>query len=94
MNEGDDLLTLFAAGNTYNPCLVILRDKGYLLNAEVDEDRLIWSAQKAGLECGATSPPELLGMVILAETFGRGWQAEMPDIFGEVLRGATNSPDE
>ena len=77
---------IHVAGNTFNPCLIILRQKGWTLRAETDGDRLIWSALRNGVECSAFSPPELLGIVTLAETFGRDWNRQEPDIFGEILR--------
>src|SRR5215469_8364167 len=62
---------IVAAGNTYNPCLLVLRQKGYLLSAEEGGELTLWEAKKDGLSFAGLSPPELLGIVALWERFGR-----------------------
>jgi hypothetical protein len=84
---------LIAAGNTYNPSLIVLRDKGYILSAEaLDEDRLLWNAEKDGHKCKGYSPPELLGIVVLWESLGEGWNQQMPDILGELFDRTEGNP--
>lgn len=78
--------SLVAAGNTYNPCLLILRAKGFRVWAEEEHGKLFWNAEKEGLGMLAYSPPELLGIVTLWETMGENWNQQQPDIIGEVLR--------
>lgn len=51
------------AGNTYNPSLLVLQNKGYRLWAENDEDRMLWNAEKDDAVYTGYSPPELLGLV-------------------------------
>jgi hypothetical protein len=81
---------LTASGNTYNPCLLILRGKGYALSAEQSDDRFIWSAEKAGHAFAAYSPPELLGLVVLWETHGADWNRQQPNIMGQILEESSN----
>ncbi len=76
--------SLVAAGNTYNPCLVVLRDKGYDLSVEEADDDMLWSAQKGRHRFMGYSPPELLGLVVMWEHLGEDWNQQDPDILGEV----------
>ncbi|ADG66885.1 hypothetical protein Plim_1045 [Planctopirus limnophila DSM 3776] len=80
-------LNITAAGNTYNPCLIVLKDKGYELYADCSEnDTTVWYAKKPGLRLSGFSPPELLGIVILAETFGDDWNQQEPNVIREIPR--------
>jgi hypothetical protein len=76
--------SLVASGNTYNPCLIVLRDKGYELWLEKGEDRSLWCARKDGQSFLAYSGPELLGLVTLWEHLGEGWNRQDPDILDEL----------
>ena len=76
---------LIAAGNTYNPCLLILKSKGYEVSAEELSQSLLWSASKANHCCSAYSPPELLGIVVLWETFGTNWSEQEPYLIGDIM---------
>lgn len=76
---------IILAGNTYNPCLVVLRQKGYRLWVEGRKDRNIWCARKAHREFAAYSAPELLGLVAMWEARGDDWQTSQPDIYSELL---------
>ncbi len=78
-------LGIHAAGNTYNPCLLILAVKGYGLSSEELEDGMIYSAEKGENRFSGFSPPELLGIVVLGETFGEDWNRQLPDILADVL---------
>lgn len=63
------------AGNTQNPALIILSEKGYRLWVEEHVDRsLSWNADKGGRLFSATDPVELLGLVCLWELRGDSWQ--------------------
>jgi hypothetical protein len=42
--------SLVAAGNTYNPSLIVLRSKGYDLAGEEGEKSMLWFARK-GTHC-------------------------------------------
>jgi len=75
---------LIAAGNTYNPCLLLLRDKGYQLSAEESGERLLWNASRDNHSFTAYSPPELLGIVVLWENFGDHWNRQDPNLIGEL----------
>jgi hypothetical protein len=77
---------LVAAGNSYNPALIVLRDKGYKVWAEVDGDGLLWCATRDDREFMGYSPPELLGICCVWETLGEGWNIQEPNLFKELTR--------
>lgn len=78
--------SLVAAGNTYNPSLIVLRSKGYELRIEQDEEgRSVYLARKDGREFTGYSAPELLGLVTLWENLGDDWNRQKPDLLGELL---------
>ncbi len=78
--------SLVAAGNTTNPCLHVLRSKGYELRIEQDEDgHTSYLARKDRREFLAFSAAELLGLVALCELMGDDWNKQDPDILGELL---------
>ena len=80
---------LVAAGNTYNPSLLLLRQKGYQLQAEESGEKVFWRAFKGEDSFLAYSPPELLGIVMLWETFGRDWNQQEPNLLGDLLGSAS-----
>jgi hypothetical protein len=76
--------SLVASGNTYNPSLIVLRDKGYDLWLEPGENGSLWCARKGDQSFLAYSGPELLGLVVLWEQLGETWNRQVPDILGEL----------
>ena len=76
--------SLVASGNTYNPCLLVLRDKGYDLWLEKSEEGSLWCARKGDQQFLAYSGPELLGLVVLWEHYGESWNRQSPDIYGDL----------
>ena len=76
--------SLVASGNTYNPSLIVLRQKGYDLWLEKAEDGSLWWAKKGDQCFLAYSGPELLGLVVLWEHLGENWNQQRPDILGEL----------
>lgn len=82
--------SLISYGNTYNPCLLLLREKGYELAAEDTGERMLWYAHKSEHTCMATSPPELLGIVVLWESFGQDWNKQHPNLLGELCEQASD----
>lgn len=86
MTESESIV---AAGNTYNPCLLILRGKGYELSAEESGERLLWNAKKDSHSFMGYSPPELLGIVVLWESYGTNWNQQRPDLIGEITENAS-----
>lgn len=86
-------VNIVAAGNTYNPCLLLLQGKGYQLQAEESGERVLWMARKDDNSFLAYSPPELLGLVILGESFGAEWNRQQPNLLGEVLEQASEDQD-
>jgi hypothetical protein len=80
-------VTLVASGNTYNPSLLALREKGYdvWLESSGDDDRSLWCARKDDHSFLAYSGPELLGLVALHEHFGDDWNRQEPDLYGQLI---------
>jgi hypothetical protein len=54
---------IFAAGNTWNPCLIVLSSLGFDLRVVAFPDVNYWCATRAELTYFATAPTELLGAV-------------------------------
>ncbi len=77
--------SLVASGNTYNPSLIVLRDKGYEIWLEKGENGSLWCARKGDQDFLAYSGPELLGLVALWEHLGDAWNQQRPDIYGELM---------
>ena len=76
---------LIASGNTYNPCLLVLRQKGYRLWLEKGENGSLWCAGKDDQSFLAYNGPELLGLIVLWEQFGNDWNKQTPDLYSELL---------
>ena len=76
---------LVASGNTYNPSLTVLRNKGYELWLEKGEDGSLWCARKGEQSFLAYNGPELLGLVTLWESLGEDWNQQRPDIYSELI---------
>lgn len=76
---------LVASGNTYNPSLIVLRQKGYELWLEKGENGSLWCARKGDKSFLAYTGPELLGLVVLWEHLGASWNQQKPDIYGELI---------
>ena len=83
--ETQDESSLVAAGNTYNPSLIVLRNKGYDLWLEKEDNRSLWCAKKGKQSFLAYSGPKLLGLVVLWEDLGANWNQQRPDILSELL---------
>ena len=67
---------LVASGNTHNPSLIVLRQKGYELWLEKDEKGSLWCAKKEDQSFLAYTGPELLGLVVLWEHLGKNWNQQ------------------
>ena len=76
---------LVASGNTYNPSLVVLRQKGYDLWLESGADGNLWCAKKGDQKFLAYTGPELLGLVALWEQLGENWNQQQPDVYSELI---------
>ncbi|HEU5118027.1 MAG TPA: hypothetical protein VFT74_15490 [Isosphaeraceae bacterium] len=82
MDRPDNLI---AYGNTYNPSLLILQEKGYQISAEEGENSMTGYALKDSVTLTACSPPELLGLATLWECFGETWNRQEPGLLEKVL---------
>ena len=76
---------LVASGNTYNPSLIVLRQKGYDVWLEKGHSGSLWCAKKGDQSFLAYTGPELLGLVVLWEHLGKNWNQQKPDIYGELI---------
>ena len=77
--------SLVACGNSCNPCLIVLRQKGYELWLEKGDDGNLWCAKKGDQRFLAYTGPELLGVVALWENLGSNWNQQQPDVYGELV---------
>jgi hypothetical protein len=77
--------SLVASGNTYNPSLIVLRNKGYDLWLEKGDNGSLWFAKKGTQSFLAYTGPELLGLVAMWESLGENWNQQQPDILGELF---------
>jgi hypothetical protein len=90
---GETLISLVASGNTYNPSLLVLREKGYDLWLEKGADeRSLWCARKGLQSFLAYSGPELLGLVVLWEHLGTDWNRQEPDVYSELIDKMDDEP--
>lgn len=79
--------TLTSAGNTDNPSLFLLQQKGYRLERIIEGDRSQFAAYKDGRGFLGSSGSELLGLVTLWERLGDSWREKalaMPDLLDEI----------
>jgi hypothetical protein len=76
---------LVASGNTYNPSLIVLRQKGYDRWLEKGENGSLWCAKKGEHSFMAYTGPELLGLAVLREHLGENWNQQQPDVYGELI---------
>jgi hypothetical protein len=76
---------LVASGNTYNPSLIVLRQKGYEIWLEKADNGSLWCAKKGEQSFLAYTGPELLGLVVLWEHLGKNWNQQQPDIYGDLI---------
>lgn len=84
--------TIAEAGNLYNPCLVVLKSRGYRLSTEEGENTCYWIARTDSHEFAATSPMALLGITSMWETLGDEWNsAEQEDILDNVFATDANN---
>lgn len=91
MPDSDYPANIRIAGNTSNPCLLALREKGYALKrwfikTGQDEYSGNFDAEKNGRCFSATNPVELLGLVAMCEVRGDDWQTKMgeADVYDEL----------
>lgn len=80
---------LSSAASTTNPCLLLVRDKGFRLRMTRERRpggrvRCIYIAEKEELRFAADSGPELLGLVALWESYGAHWNRQEPDVFDNI----------
>ena len=62
MASAETAVSLVASGNTTNPCLIVLRRKGYEVWLEKGDAAHLWCARKGEHSFLAYTAPELLGL--------------------------------
>ena len=79
-------LTVAEAANTWDPILLVLRDKGYSVLADT-KDSGDWYAVKEGRRFVASNLIALLGLVALWEHRGDDWflKQDEPSLFDETI---------
>ena len=85
MASAETAVSLVASGNTTNPCLIVLRKKGYDVWLEKGDEAHLWCARKGEHSFLAYTAPELLGLVTLLEELGSVWNQQEPDIYDELI---------
>ena len=64
------------AYNVYPPALDIIKGKGYSVSAvrlKDDDSLIMWETDKDNFSMSASNPVELLGQIMIYETFGWNW---------------------
>ncbi len=96
------MASLSSHSNVYNTCLHILRQRGYRLWVEGEQDEsgcypteLAWMAEKNGATFHADNPIELMGLAAIYEHVNPvgevqpgWWTVQGPDIKNELLEAA------
>lgn len=82
-------MILSEAMNTYNIALQTIKDKGYQIKLELNEDETEidwWVASKDEKVINAFNPLSLLSLVIIAETYGSQWrEATKENLYDKIL---------
>lgn len=76
---------LVASGNTNNPSLIVLRQKGYDIWLEKGDNGMLWCARKGPQSFLSYTGPELLGLIALCEQEGNNCNQQEPDLYGELI---------
>ncbi len=72
--------------NTYNPALTVIKEKGYELTIQdQDDDDFDWVASKEGVELIASNPLALLALVVIAEEKGEKWNICPSNLYDSIL---------
>jgi hypothetical protein len=85
------------AMNTYNPALLVLRQKGYRVwvdPGDQESEGEDWRAEKDARDFVASDPLRLLGLITMWEHRGDGWQgsASEADLYDEIRSAAYPDP--
>jgi hypothetical protein len=85
------------AMNTYNPALLVLRQRGYRVWVDPSDEGSEgedWRAEKDGRDFIASDPLRLLGLISIWEHRGDSWQAGAggADLYDEIRSAAYPDP--
>lgn len=78
------MIKIAEAGNTENPCFLVIESKGYALSVRhysEDPDDIDFIAEKNGNKFIAESGPSLLGLIAMWENRGDDWQTRENEDF-------------
>lgn len=82
-------MILSEAMNTYNIALQTIKEKGYQIKLELNEDETEidwWVASKDEKVISAFNPLSLLSLVIIAENYGSQWrEATKENLYDKIL---------
>lgn len=79
-------LRIAAAGNTEVPCYLEILARGYSVTVVRGTETDYWSASKGDNDFLAEDLVSLLGVIAMAESRGREWQAQDHEIDEFLLR--------
>ncbi len=68
-------MRLATAGNVMVPAILLLEERGYVVNADRGATTWQWSARRGDVELVGDDPVALLGLAALAEARGEAWRA-------------------
>ncbi len=68
-------MRLATAGNVMVPAILLLEERGYVVNADRGATTWRWSARRGDIELVGDDPVALLGLAALAEARGEAWRA-------------------
>lgn len=68
-------MRLGTAGNVMVPAILLLEERGYVVDARREATSWSWSARRGDVELVGDDPIALLGLAALAEARGDAWRA-------------------
>jgi hypothetical protein len=68
-------MKLATAGNVMVPAILLLEERGYVVDADRRATSWQWSARRGDVELLGDDPIALLGLATLAEARGEAWRA-------------------
>ena len=73
-------MKLATAGNVMVPAILLLEERGYVVETEPRSTSWQWSARRGDVELVGDDPIALLGLATLAEARGEAWRATDEEI--------------
>lgn len=73
-------MRLASAGNVVVPAILLLEERGYVIEVHRSPASELWTARRGDIELVGDDPIELLGLASLAEARGDAWRATDEEI--------------